>query len=261
MENPLPDVQAGVDGRGIAIDEVGISGLRYPITFTDGEVTQRGVATVEMTVALPMECRGTHMSRMVEAVEFFFTEVDPRELRPAFKSAAALLDATDLRLALGLPIATRVVSPSSERCGYQVHDIRLAGRLRDGDFSLVTTVTTEVTTLCPCSKEISDYGAHNQRSSVELSVHGEADNAYPLRITKLVQLIRDNASCPVYPIVKRPDERVITMSAYDNPKFVEDLIRDLSLKCREIGILHEISVRNIESIHSHDAIARLKWPH
>ena len=259
MVSMLPDIQAGADERGIFINEVGISGLRYPVTFSDGEVTQAGVATFGMTVALPADQRGTHMSRMVQAIENFLTVVDPRELHTAFKSAAKLLAASDIRITLELPVGTRVVSPSTGSGVYQVHDVRLSGRLFDDEFSLRTTVTTDVTTLCPCSKAISDYGAHNQRSSVALSVFGEADDSYPVRIARLVQLIRDSSSCPVYPVVKRPDERAITMAAYDNPKFVEDLIRDLSLSCRELGISHEILVRNIESIHSHDAVARLGW--
>jgi GTP cyclohydrolase IB len=140
-----------------------------------------------------------------------------------------------------------------------VHDLSLRGRLFDDRFQLTTTVTTDVTTLCPCSKAISDYGAHNQRSRVSLSVHGENDGPYPVNVVDLVQMIRDSSSCPVYPVVKRPDERAISMAAYDNPKFVEDLIRDLTLNCRELGVPHKISARNVESIHSHDALARLRW--
>jgi GTP cyclohydrolase I len=255
----LPDIQSTPDTRGIDIDEVGVSNLRYPLTFDDGDLVQSGVAELEITVALPADRRGTHMSRMVLAVDAHLERVNPRELHTAFKSIASLLDATDLRVALTLPVATRVHSPATANSGYQVHDLSLRGRLVSDSFLLETTVTTEVTTLCPCSKAISDYGAHNQRSRVSLTVEGHDDAPYPLPASDLVQLIRDSASCPVYPVVKRPDERAITMAAYNNPKFVEDVIRDLTLGCRDRGVPHRIEARNIESIHSHDAVARLAW--
>jgi GTP cyclohydrolase IB len=212
-----------------------------------------------MTVALSADRRGTHMSRMVQAVETHLQLVNPYELHTAFKAIAGLLDATDVRIGIGLPVATRVESPATANTGYQVHDLGLCGRLVNDQFQLQTTVTTDVTTLCPCSKAISDYGAHNQRSRVALSVDGDGDVPYPATVTTLVQLIRDCASSPVYPLVKRPDERAITMAAYDNPKFVEDLVRDLTLDCRARGLAHRIEARNIESIHSHDAIARISW--
>lgn len=255
----LPDVQGAADTRGIDIDEVGIGGLRYPVIFDDGGLVQFGVAEIEMTVALPADRRGTHMSRMVQATEAYLACVNPYDLHLAFKAIAGLLDATNLRIALTMPIATHVESPVSANRGSQVHDLCLQGRLDDDEFHLRTMVTTDVTTLCPCSKAISDYGAHNQRSKVTLSVDGEADFPYPVPIQDLIQMVRGSASCPVYPVVKRPDERAITMAAFDNPKFVEDLIRDLSVSCRERGVPHQIEARNIESIHSHDAVARLSW--
>lgn len=259
MTDVLPDVQGAPDTRGIAIDEVGVSGLRYPLTFDDGVLKQSGIADVEMTVGLPADRRGTHMSRMVQAVEANLARVNPYELHTAFKATAAVLDTIDLRISVNLPLATRVDSPATDNSGYQVHDLSLRGRLFQDEFQLTSTVTTDVTTLCPCSKAISDYGAHNQRSRVSLAVRGENDSPYPVPVVELVQLIRDSASCPVYPVVKRPDERAITMAAYENPKFVEDLIRDLTLKCRQFGVSHSIAARNIESIHSHDAVARLTW--
>ncbi|MFV1362549.1 GTP cyclohydrolase, FolE2/MptA family [Mycolicibacterium elephantis] len=252
-------MQAAQDMRGVAIDEVGVSGLRYPLTFDDGVLVQSGIADVELTVRLPTDRRGTHMSRMVQAVDTYISRANPYELHTAFKTVAALLDVTDLRISLAMPIATRVKSPATKNSGYQVHDMELCGRLLEDEFHLTSTVTTDVTTLCPCSKAISDYGAHNQRSRVSLSAHGANDAPYPIQLLDLVQLIHDASSCPVYPVVKRPDERAITMAAYDNPKFVEDLIRDLTISCRELAVPHAITARNIESIHSHDAVARLVW--
>jgi GTP cyclohydrolase I len=255
----LPDMQSAADARGIDIDEVGIAGLRYPLMFTDGDLAQSGIADIEMTVALPADRRGTHMSRMVQAAETHLTQINPYDLHTALKSIAGALDTVDVGITVAMPVATVVVSPASANQGYQVHDLSLRGRLVNGAFCLQTMVTTDVTTLCPCSKAISDYGAHNQRSRVSLTVRGDDDVPYPVPATDLVQIIRASASCPVFPVVKRPDERAITMAAYDNPKFVEDLIRDLTLACRERGVPHQIEARNIESIHSHDAVARLSW--
>ena len=137
--------------------------------------------------------------------------------------------------------------------------MRLEAALIDGAFRLSTTVTSQVTSLCPCSKAISDYGAHNQRSDVTLKVEGDGDDPYPLSVRRVVEFIRRVGSCPVFPLVKRPDERAITMAAFDHPAFVEDMARDLSWRMRDLGINHTISVRNLESIHSHDAVARLRW--
>ncbi|QZY47226.1 GTP cyclohydrolase I FolE2 [Mycolicibacterium austroafricanum] len=259
MSESLPDVQSELDVRGVPIDEVGISGLRYPVTFDDGVIEQSGIANIELTVGLSPDRRGTHMSRMVQAVEPHLSTVHPYELHTSLKAIAALLEASDLSLSLTMPVATYVESPVTANSGYQVHDLSLHARLVTDRFQLACSVTSDVTTLCPCSKEISDYGAHNQRSRVLLSVDGENDAPYPVSVGELVELIRDSASCPVYPVVKRPDERAITMAAYDNPKFVEDLIRDLHLACRSLGVPHKITARNIESIHSHDAVARLAW--
>ena len=141
----------------------------------------------------------------------------------------------------------------------QVHDIALEADWSVDFFTLKTSATVDVTTLCPCSKAISDYGAHNQRSRVTLTVHGLGDDVYPAELELMIRLVQGSASCPVYPVVKRPDERTITMAAYDNPRFVEDLVRELSLSCRDRGLRHSISARNIESIHSHDAVARLAF--
>lgn len=255
----LPDIQGSRDTRGIAIDEVGVSGLRHPMIFDDGTIEQTGVAEIEMTVGLPSDCRGTHMSRMIQAVETHLSRVNPYELHTAFKAIAALLYASELSISLSLPVATKVKSPVTANSGYQVHDFSMSGRLSSDGFVLTTSVATDVTTLCPCSKAISDYGAHNQRSRVSLSICGENDAPYPVNIDEIIQLIGASGSSPVYPVVKRPDERAITMAAYDNPKFVEDLVRDLTLSCRRLGVPHEISARNVESIHSHDAVARLCW--
>jgi GTP cyclohydrolase I len=254
------DIQNEADQRGIELDEVGIAGLRYPLAFDDGETRQDGIADVGITVRLPAQRRGTHMSRMVEIAHEQLRTLDPRTLPVTLKSAADRLDADSVALGIALPFATRVISPATGTESWQTHELRVSGQFeaRAGT-TVVTTVTSEVTSLCPCSKAISDYGAHNQRSVVTLTVTGSGDDPYPLSVAKAVELIRGVGSCPVYPAIKRPDERVLTMLAFDHPAFVEDIARDLSLALRQRNLGHRVDVRNIESIHSHDAVCRVTW--
>ncbi|MEV8095169.1 GTP cyclohydrolase, FolE2/MptA family [Kitasatospora sp. NPDC085879] len=253
----MHDIQNEADLRGIEIDEVGISGLRYPVCFDDGYLRQDGIADLTVTVRLPHDRRGTHMSRMVALVHEHLQQFDPRQLPQVLKAGADLLDVSSLTVTVSMPIGTLVTAPSSGVGSWQVHDVSIEGRLDGGEAAVVTNVTCEVTSLCPCSKAISDYGAHNQRSRVSLAVTGRADGPYPFPVHDAVELLRDCASAPVVPLVKRPDERALTMEAYDHPVFVEDMARDISLACRERELVHSVSVRNLESIHSHDAIARI----
>ncbi|MFF2819005.1 GTP cyclohydrolase I FolE2 [Kitasatospora cineracea] len=253
----MHDIQNEADLRGIEIDEVGISGLRYPVCFDDGSLRQDGIADLTVTVRLPHDRRGTHMSRMVALVHEHLQQFDPRQLPQVLKAGADLLDVSSLTVTVSMPIGTLVTAPSSGVGSWQVHDVSIGGHLDGGEAAVVTNVTCEVTSLCPCSKAISDYGAHNQRSRVSLAITGRCDNPYPLSVYDAVELLRGCASAPVVPLVKRPDERTLTMEAYDHPVFVEDMARDISLACREREFVHSVSVRNLESIHSHDAIARV----
>lgn len=251
----LPDIQDQPDRRGIELDEVGVAGVRYPVRFSDGTTLQSGVASVDVTVRLPANRRGTHMSRMLELVHEHLRDFDPRELPTTLKAAADRLDVDEVRLSVSLPIAFEVVSPASGIEAWQASDVSILAALNDDAVEARTTTETDVTSLCPCSKAISDYGAHNQRSRVSLTVLGMSDDVYPLPVHRQFDMIRDVGSTPVFPIIKRVDERVVTMNAHDNPAFVEDMARDLSQACRALGVAHEVRVRNFESIHSHDAVA------
>ncbi|ORA15562.1 GTP cyclohydrolase FolE2 [Mycobacterium asiaticum] len=255
----LVDIQSETDDRGVAIEEVGISGLRYPVSFDDGDLRQSTTADIELTISLPADRRGTHMSRMVQLVDSHLGVINPYELTRVLKAAGAVLEVDKSILRVQMPLATRLAAPTSGEEGWQVHDVELEAGCSADRMTLRTSVSCDVTTLCPCSKAISDYGAHNQRSRVTLSVQGCGDSPYPMSVSKLVQMIRASGSCAVYPVVKRPDERAITMAAYENPRFVEDVVRELSIACRTLLLPHQIQARNIESIHSHDAIARLRW--
>lgn len=253
----MHDIQNETDARGIEIDDVGISGLRYPLYFEDGHLRQEGIADIEVTVRLQHDRRGTHMSRMVALAHEHLRRFDPRKLPYVLKVGADLLDAPALTVSVDIPLSTTVIAPASGAESCQVHDVRFEGRWDEGDTTVVTSVTTDVTSLCPCSKAISDYGAHNQRSRVTLSVTGHGDSPYPFGVQQAVRLLEQCASAPVVPLVKRPDERVLTMQAYDHPVFVEDMARDVSQACRDRGLVHSVRVRNLESIHSHDAVARI----
>lgn len=257
-QTQLPDIQDSPDIRGIAIDRVGITGVRYPTVFNDGQIEQRGVADFEISVALAAERRGTHMSRMIELIDEELQHLDPRELPLTAKRALARFDVQSIRISAGLPIALRTVAPISGRAGEQVHDVRVEVQ-HDGESSHVrTAATVDITSLCPCSKAISDYGAHNQRSRVTVAVIGRED-PYPFSVNDIVELIRSVGSAPVYPLVKRSDERHLTMLAFDKPAFVEDIVRDVSVFLRIRSIPHAVEARNIESIHSHDAWAAISW--
>lgn len=255
----LPDIQDLPDVRGVDIDEVGISSLRVPVTVDDGELRQSGVAAVEVTVALPAERKGTHMSRMVELVGDHLHEFDPRDLPTIAKTFAARCEADVVQVRVAMPVATQVAAPVSGIVGWQAHDVAFGVCHAWDGCEVQVAVTTDVTSLCPCSKAISDYGAHNQRSRVTLEVLGDGDSPYPFSLLNVIQLLRSVGSAPVYPVVKRPDERHITMQAFDNPAFVEDIARDVSVACRARNLPHLVAVTNLESIHGHDAVAKIRW--
>ncbi|MEZ0580261.1 GTP cyclohydrolase I FolE2 [Nocardioides sp. MH1] len=256
---PLPDIQDQVDERGIELDRVGIAGVQYPVRFNDGSTKHAGIATFDVTVTLPAERRGTHMSRMVEIVHDELQDLEPERLPQALKVAADRLDVDRVQVDVALPMAFLVQAPASGKEAWQVCDVELAARHVADQTELAVTVGTDVTSLCPCSKAISDYGAHNQRSRVSLTTVGRDEDIYPLDVATAFAMIRSVGSSPVFPLIKRPDERVVTMEAHDHPAFVEDMARDLSHVCRERGVTHAVSVRNFESIHSHDAVASLTW--
>lgn len=251
----MRDIQNEADRRGVSIDQVGIAGVKYPVSLVDGQLAQAGIADFDITVALSSVKRGTHMSRMVELIRDHLTELDPRRLPIILKTAADILEVHAIRIRAEIQFATEVAAPITGHSSYQVHGLRLEADLSDGAVEVQSTVTSEVTSLCPCSKAISDYGAHNQRSKVSLTTVGTADAPYPISATEAVELIRSTGSAPVYPLVKRSDERHITMKAFDHPVFVEDMVRDLSIACHKLQVRHRIDVRNLESIHSHDAVA------
>jgi GTP cyclohydrolase I len=253
----LPDVQATTDTRRLAIQNVGVKGLRYPLQIeTAGGELLNTVASLAMTVGLPPEVKGTHMSRFVELLEGRRGALTQDGLFAMLEEMLLRLDAASGRIELAFPYFIRKAAPVSGVESLLDYDATLIIDRPEGERSTLTLrVTAPVTSLCPCSKKISDYGAHNQRSHITL----EAKLRSPMAIEELVRVAEDEASCEVFGLLKRPDEKWVTEHAYDNPKFVEDLVRDIALRLmREPRITEwKVASENFESIHNHSAYAEL----
>jgi GTP cyclohydrolase IB len=255
---PIPDVQASRDERRLAIDRVGIRGLRYPLSFADGDDVHATVATCAAYVALPEDQKGTHMSRLVGLLEDRAAAGVPfaiDELQSFVEDLIRRLGAPGGYVELAFPCFIRKLAPVSGVASLLDYDVRLTGELAGGVFTSTVAVSVPVTSLCPCSKEISDYGAHNQRSLVTITVRPRA----PLRVGELVRIAEDEASCELYGLLKRADEKYVTERAYDNPRFVEDLVRGVASRleadARVAG--YAVEAENFESIHNHSAYARI----
>jgi GTP cyclohydrolase I len=257
---PIPDVQSGADDRDIAIDQVGIKGLRYPLPFVDRDgAVHSTIAACNVYVALPADRKGTHMSRLVGLLEDRAAPGAPpisiAGLRALLDDLLARLEAPGGRIELAFPFFVRKLAPVSGVPSLLDYDVRLTGELADGVFKSMVTVSVPVTSLCPCSKEISDYGAHNQRSLVTIGVRPRA----PVFLADLLRVAEEEASAELYGILKRVDEKYVTERAYDNPRFVEDLVRGvaqrLAADARFDGFV--VEAENFESIHNHSAYARI----
>ncbi len=253
----LPDVQSAADTRRLAIQNVGVKGLRYPLRIrtASGEIMNT-VATLTMTVGLPPEVKGTHMSRFVELLEGRSRALGQDDLFALLADMLLRLDATSGRIEMSFPYFIRKTAPVSGVESLLDYDATLIIDRPEGQRAALTLrATAAVTSLCPCSKKISDYGAHNQRSHLTL----EAKLRAPMAIEELVRLAEEEASCEVFGLLKRPDEKWVTERAYDNPKFVEDLVRDIALRLMSEPRIAEwkVASENFESIHNHSAYAEL----
>ena len=257
---PIPDVQSGVDERRIAIDQVGIKGLRYPLTFADADgVAQPTIAQCNVYVALSEDRKGTHMSRLVSLLESRSEAGQPpltvANFHGLLDALVVLLEAPGGRIEFTFPFFVRKSAPVSGLPSLLDYEVRLVAELVGGKCGQTLSVAVPVTSLCPCSKEISDYGAHNQRSTVTITVRPRA----PLFLAELIRVAEEEASAELFGILKRADEKYVTERAYDNPKFVEDLVRDvaarLSADPRIDGFV--VEAENFESIHNHSAYARI----
>lgn len=253
----IPDVQSRPDLRKIPIDQVGIRGLKHPVRISDGRggaVSTLGL--FQMTVGLASHAKGTHMSRFLEVLADQVESLSPATFENFLRRMVRKLDARSGRVELGFTYFIEKAAPVSGVRSVLDHQVRFAGEVTDLDeYRFRLEVVVPVTSLCPCSKEISDRGAHNQRSHITVA----ADLDSPIRIEDIVSLVEAQASCELFGLLKRQDEKWVTERAYDNPKFVEDLVRDVAASLAQDTRIRGYSVEseNFESIHNHSAWARI----
>ena len=250
----LKDTQNEPDHRNIAIDRVGVKNLRYPMRIRDkAHAEQHTIASVALTVDLPERFKGTHMSRFVEALNACGSELHIVRVRGLLEMLAERLHAECAHVDFEFPYFMEKAAPVSGIKGLIDYNVRFNATLKQGVFDFVTTVIVPVATLCPCSKSISERGAHNQRGEVTFAVR----STQPVWLEDLIQLVEQSASCELYSVLKRPDEKAVTERAYDNPVFVEDLVRNIAVRAnREESIVwYKVEAENFESIHNHNAYA------
>ena len=254
---PMRDVQKEIDSRNIQIDRVGVCGVSYPIIALDHENrTQSTIASVSMSVMLPHEFRGTHMSRFIETLEEFHGRVSPSNLEAMTKRLCEKLNASESSVSFEFPYYFRKKAPVSKIESFSKCDINLQAIYESGKFDMILGVNLNIQTLCPCSKEISKYGAHNQRALVSLKARCKG----LVWIEELISMIENSASAPLYTLLKREDEKYITELAYERPRFVEDVIRELAIRLdnEERILWYSARVSSYESIHNHDAFAEIE---
>jgi len=252
----MPDVQSAIDDRNVAIDRVGVKDVVYPMTLAtrDGS-SQSTVASINMYVALPKEKKGTHMSRFLEVLnEHGCRAFSPSDIPVITRKIKDRLNAQEAHFAASFTYFIEKSAPVSGQRGLMNYEVTFECTANAHE-DFVMSVAAPATSLCPCSKEISDYGAHNQRCRIEAAVRTNGI----MWIEDLVEHLEGSASHPVYAVLKRPDEKFVTEKAFENPKFVEDIIRDLAIKLNddERVVQYAISSENYESIHSHNAYAEL----
>jgi GTP cyclohydrolase I len=252
----IPDVQSLPDMRNLSIDRVGIRDIRQPVRILDRSAEeQHTIGTFGMYVQLAPDVKGTHMSRFVEVLEEHPGVYSLATFPELVREIASRLGAEHCEVEMHFPYFMEKSAPVSGVTSTLDFEVTLATELDGDDIIEQLTVEVPVTSLCPCSKTIADYGAHNQRSHVTATV----ELVEPLWIDDLIALIEDKGSCQLYPILKRPDEKHVTELAYDNPKFVEDIARDVALAFNaddRIG-RYRVTVENFESIHNHSAFAEI----
>ncbi len=258
----MKDIQNTFDNRQIAIDKVGIKNIRLPIVLKDRRKgSQNTVAEVNFYVDLPHHFKGTHMSRFVEILNQYRESLDIHNLEDILTTARKKLHALKAHLELTFPYFIEKKAPVTGSAGMLDYlcTISAAGNGQSRESSkidLVLTVRVPITTLCPCSKEISEHGAHSQRSIVTLSVRPN-DRVW---LEELIDIVEQNASAQIYSLLKRPDEKFVTETAYENPNFVEDVVRGVTETISKDKRIDWFTVEseNFESIHNHNAYASIE---
>ena len=253
----MKDVQNQRDTRNIPIDKVGIKNLRYPVTVLDRrEGRQATVASINMYVDLPHEYKGTHMSRFVEILHLINKEVSLERVSEVLDEMKRHLDAASAHIEITFPYFIEKMAPISSVPGLMDYTCRITGSSNsENEVDLVSEVNVPITSVCPCSKEISDAGAHNQRGSVQLQTRFKKF----IWLEDMIELVESCASCDVFSVLKRVDEKDVTERGFSNPKFVEDVVRDIAgrLNADENITWFSVSAENFESIHNHSAYAHI----
>jgi GTP cyclohydrolase I len=253
----IADVQSSADSRRIAIDKVGIKDIRHPVRVrdrSDGE--QHTVASFNMYVHLPHNFKGTHMSRFVQILNGHERELSVTSFKEMLREMAESLESKAGHIEMSFPYFVSKKAPVTGVPSLLDYDVTFIGEISNGKPEMYIKVVVPVTSLCPCSKEISDYGAHNQRSHVTVQVRSKGF----IWIEELIELVEREASCELFGLLKRPDEKRVTERAYDNPKFVEDMVRDVAGKLNSddrVGA-YRVESENFESIHNHSAYAMIE---
>jgi GTP cyclohydrolase I len=252
----IPDTQSARDERHLAIQRVGVRGVRYPLQLRIGKAELSTVAEWDLDVALPAEQKGTHMSRFVAWLDGLDAPIDAAALRLRTLAMLEKLHADAGRIEARFPFFLRKRAPVSGVESLLEYQGRWIAEAKAGEVAVWAEVVVPVKSLCPCSKEISDYGAHNQRSHVTIRVELKQEIPW----AELVRFAEDSASSEIWPMLKRADEKWVTERAYENPKFVEDLVRDVALRLNADARIgrYVVDVENFESIHAHSAVARIE---
>ncbi len=263
IADDLIDVHAEPDHRRLGLDRAGVKDLRYPICVLDrAQGTQHTIATIDLSVSLPAEAKGAHMSRFIELLNRHRREIDIRKFRALAAELRRELSAEAAYVEVKFPYFIEKAAPVSKALGLVDYACTFGAAVRGKGAKetaeLWVAAEVPVTSLCPCSKAISKYGAHNQRSIVRVKVWFEKF----FWLEDLISAVEASASSELYALLKRPDEKFVTERAYENPRFVEDLVREVGLKLRaEPNFTRwEITAESLESIHAHNAYAALAWP-
>lgn len=258
----MPDIQSSHDERALPIEQVGIRGLRHPLTIRTQTGVMPAVGNFEMDVALPAHVKGTHMSRFIALLQKHNEPIDSASVVAMVREMLPLLDATAGRIQFTYTHFVKKAAPVSGVESLMDYEVTWTAKAKQNasgaiDVELNLRALVPVMSLCPCSKEISEYGAHNQRSHVTMSV--ELDPHTKMTVEDLVAAAESQASSELWGLLKRPDEKWVTERAYDNPKFVEDLVRDVAgqLKDDDRILSLVVEAENFESIHNHSAYAKI----
>jgi GTP cyclohydrolase I len=253
----MPDVQNTHDTRHLAIDKVGIKDIKYPVRVKDRSGREQyTIANFNMYVNLPHDFKGTHMSRFVEILNEHEDEITVQSFKTVLAEMVKRLEAASGHIEMTFTYFVRKTAPVSGVKSLMDYDVTFIGEITDDKPVITVKVIVPVTSLCPCSKEISDFGAHNQRSHVTVA----AKTRGFLWIEDIIDMVEKQASCELYGLLKRPDEKYVTEHAYNNPKFVEDMVRDIAVQLNRDDRVaaYVVESENFESIHNHSAYAMIK---